>query len=225
MAWTLPEVIMRRVIDDGLKRLRQNKAAFIDIFSDLAKDELGSEYGANYLEQMWTWFSTTKLPVVQSWSFNVQKIPCYSIHLANEQEDEQKAAFDDYAGTFDGDSTTGTAAFTVMLDIGIHANKGADHVLWMYYVLSYILFKSKPDLHRLGLRLGTYSASDYSKDAEKMPNSIWTRWVRYRCTTQNDWSAEPLGQIDDLNMDQTENSDGFKVSRIHDVDGDEDLNV
>jgi hypothetical protein len=201
MSWTLPEVAIRRVIADSFKKLRANKPAFLDIFEDFTKDELADEYGPDYVEQIWIWFTTTKVPVIQSWSFNAQKIPCISVHLANEQEAEDKIAFDDHAGDFDGVTETGTAAFSVMLDIGIHANKGGDHVLWLYYILAYTLFKSKPSLVRFGLEMGTFSASDYSKDAEKQGNNVWTRWVRYRCTTQNDWAADPLTTVDELNVD------------------------
>jgi hypothetical protein len=201
MSWSLPEVAIRRVIDDGFKKLRTNKAAFLDIFSDFAKDELASEYGDAYIEQIWEWFTTTKVPVIQSWSFNAQKIPCISVHLANEQEDENKIAFDDFGGNFDSGVDTGTAAFSVMLDIGIHANRGGDHVLWLYYILAYTLFKFKPSLTRLGLEMGTFSASDYSKEAEKMGNNIWTRWVRYRCITQNDWAADSFDAIEEVNVD------------------------
>lgn len=245
MSWAMPEISMRRVIDDSLKRLRLNKPAFIDIFNDFAKDELDSEYGAAYIEQVWLWFSTTKIPVVQSWSFNAQKIPCISIHLANEQEAEDKIAFDDFGGTFPGDdATTGTSAFTVMLDIGIHANKGGDHVLWLYYILAYILFKNKAVLVRLGLQMGTFSASDYSKEAEKMGNNVWTRWVRYRCTTQSDWAADDLKTIEKVDLDAKSGieaddfaasmdvtdpdstvSEGFRVGRIGDTSGDDDLNI
>lgn len=217
MSWTLPEVAIRRVIADGFKKLRGNKAAFLDIFEDFTKDELADEYGEEYVEQIWDWFSTTKIPIIQSWSFNAQKIPCISVHLANEQEDESKLAMDDHGGEFDGVANTGTAAFSVMLDLGCHANKGGDHVLWLYYILAYTLFKFKPSLTRLGLEMGTFSASDYSKDAEKMGNNIWTRWVRYRCTTQNDWAADELTEKD-LEV-------GMKVSRIGDTEGVEDVEI
>lgn len=216
MAWTLPEVAIRRVINDGFRKLRANKEAFLDIFEEFTQDELAEEYGETYVEQIWQWFTTTKVPVIQSWSFNAQKIPCVSVHLANEQEDENKIAFDDFGGNFDNENETGTAAFSVMLDIGIHANRGGDHVLWLYYILAYTLFKYKPSLTRLGLEMGTFSASDYSKDAEKMGNNIWTRWVRYRCTTQNDWAADPLQAFDDLEVNVGQ-------SRMADADGDEDI--
>jgi len=246
MGFTLPEVAVRRVIDDGIKALRSNKPAFIDLFNEFAQDELVSEYGDAYVEQIYQWFATTKIPVIQSWSFNAQKIPCISIHLANEQEAEDKIAFDDYGGTFNNDNTTGVAAFTVMLDIGIHANRGGDHVLWLYYILAYILFKNKPALVRLGLQMGTFSASDYSKENEKMGNNVWTRWVRYRCTTQNDWPAEELKDIEVINLDSrgginsedfaagpdvdisevsAGSSEGFRVGRIGDEDGEDDLDV
>lgn len=246
MSWTMPEVIIRRVIDDSFRRLRLNKPAFLNIFADFTKDELNSEYGANYSEQIWQWFATTKIPIVQGWAFNAQKIPSISVHLANEQEAEDKIAFDDFAGTFDDETTTGTAAFTVMLDIGIHANKGGDHVLWLYYILAYILFKNKPALVRLGLEMGTFSASDYSRDAEKMGNNVWTRWVRYRCTTQSDWPAEDLTTIEEVNLDaksgiqaddfaassdvdisevDTSTSEGMRVGRIGDTSGEDDLDI
>lgn len=217
MSWSLPEVVIRRVINDSFKKLRANKAAFLDIFSDFTKDELADEYGPDYVEQIYEWFTTTKIPIIQSWSFNAQKIPCISVHLANEQEDENKLAMDDFGGTFDDQVETGTAAFSVMLDIGVHANRGGDHVLWLYYILAYTLFKYKPSLTRLGLEMGTFSASDYSKDAEKQANNVWTRWVRYRCVTQNDWAADEL-ITPDLEVD-------VKAGRIGDIEGVDDVEI
>jgi hypothetical protein len=213
----MPEVIVRRVIDDSFKKLRLNKAVFLDIFATFAQDELAVEYGDAYIEQIWEWFLTTKVPVIQAWSFNAQKIPCISVHLANEQEDESKIAFDDFGGTFDDQSETGTSASSIMLDIGIHTNRGGDHVLWLYYILAYTLFKYKPDLTRLGLEMGTFSASDYSKDIAKEGNNVWTRWVRYRCITQNDWAADPLQEVD---VEVTTNA-----SRIGDIEGVDDIEI
>lgn len=217
MSFTLPETIIRKVIDDSFKKLRANKSAFLDIFADFMKDELAEEYGEAYIEQIYEWFSTTKIPVIQSWSFTAQRIPCISVHLANEQEDEQKVAFDDFGGVFDDQSETGTSASSVMLDIGCHANRGGDHVLWLYYILAYTLFKFKPSLTRLGLQMGTFSASDYNKDAAKEGNNIWTRWVRYRCITQNDWAADELIE--------PELEVSVKVGRIGDIEGVDDVEI
>jgi hypothetical protein len=247
MGFVLPEIVVRKLIDQGIKALRLDKRAFDDLFGQFLQDELGVDYGVGYREQIWEWFTTTKIPVVQAWSFNAQKIPCISIHLANESEDESKAAMDDLAGSFNPFEETGTAVFTVMIDVGIHANKGGDHVLWLYYIVAYILFKYKPDAFRLGLKLGTFSASDYSKDADKMGNNVWTRWVRFRCTTQNFWGADPFTEIKEVNtehtvgdapatqvatdidMDPTQvdctSNGGLKVSRVGDDDDIDDMNI
>jgi|ERR1051325_401074 hypothetical protein len=247
MAFVMPEIVVRKMVDQGIKDLRANKKAFDDLFCQFVQDELGRDYGPEYREQIWEWFSTTKIPVVQAWSFNAQKIPCISIHLANETEDESKAAMDDFAGSFNQENETGTGVFTVMIDIGIHANKGGDHVLWMYYIVAYILFKYKPMAFRLGLRLSTFSASDYSKDADKMGNNVWTRWVRFRCTTQNFWAADAFTEVDAVNTDpaignppasdvaasldvditevDTTANQGIKAGRAGDSDGSDDMGI
>jgi len=247
MSFVLPEIVMQRLITIGLKQLRANKPAFYDLFCQYTQDELEVEYGTKYVDDLWDWFSTTKLPVLKAWSFNAQKVPCFSIHLATEQEDEGKAAIGDYAGDFTGEAETGTGVFTVMLDIGIHANKAGDHVLWMYYILSYILFKNKMMADRLGLKLHTFSASDYNKEAKYMAENVWTRWVRFRCTTQNFWSGDSFNEIDDLNTDwhesdqpysdiaasldvditevSTTTSPGLRASRAGDDEGEEDQNI
>lgn len=198
MPFVMPEIVVRKIVDHGIKELRKNKCAFDDLFSMFLQDELNQDYGENYREQIWTWFTTTKIPVVQAWSFNAQRIPCISVHLANETEDESKAALDDL-GAVEENFELGTAAFTTMVDVGIHTAQGGDYVLWLYYIVSYILFKYKPMAHRLGLKLQTYSASDYSKDADKGVNNIWTRWIRFRCTTQNFWAADNLREFDEVN--------------------------
>jgi hypothetical protein len=243
----MPEVVVQKLISHGLKELRADKAAFYDLFCQFRQDELGDDYGDKYLDDVWKWFSTTKIPVVKAWSFNAQVIPCISVHLANETEDESKAGFSDIAGIFDEDGETGTGVFTAMIDIGIHANKAGDHVLWMYYIVAYILFKHKLMAHRLGLKLHTFSASDYKKDNDKMTENIWTRWVRFRCTTQNFWAADRFKDIEDINTDPavglepaidisvsldvnidevvTTANDGLIASRIGDDDGDDDMNI
>ena len=245
MSFVLPEIVLQRIITLGLKSLRADKDAFYDIFAQYNEDELTAEYGSNYIDELWNWFSTTKLPVVGAWALNAQRIPCYSVHLANETEDESKASLGDYAGNFNDIGETGTGVFTVMLDIGVHANKGGSHVLWMYYILSYILFKNKLQANRLGLKLHTFSGSDYNKDAAKMTENIWTRWVRFRCTTENFWSADAFIDIEDLSIEpsvgnppagdiavsldvdidavDTTANKGLIVSRVGDDLGEEDL--
>ena len=243
----MPEIAVQKILEHGIKQLRSNKAEFYDLFCQFTQDELSADYGPKYLDEVWRWFSTTRIPVVKAWSLNMQQVPCISVHLANETEDENKAGFSDMAGIFDDEGETGTGVFTTMVDIGIHANKAGDHVLWLYYIVAYTLFKHKLMAHRLGLKLHTFSASDYNKDANKMAENVWTRWVRFRCTTQNFQAAERFADVEEINIDpavgldpasdiaasldvdinevDTTANDGFKVSRIGDDDGDDDLNI
>lgn len=247
MSFVMPEVVVQKILSQGIRQLRQNKPAFDDLFCQFTEDELGNDYGDNYKEQLWKWFTTTKIPVLRAWQLNAQTIPSISVHLASESEDESKAGLNDLAGVFDEVGETGTAAFTVMVDIGIHANRAGDHVLWLYYIVSYILFKYKPMAHRLGLKLHTFSASDYNKDAAKMAENIWTRWVRFKCTTQNFWAADAFVDIQDVNLDPaiglepasdisvssdvnieevvTTANEGLQAGRVGDEDGDDDLGI
>jgi hypothetical protein len=247
MGFVLPEVVVQKILDHGIKTLRANKAEFYDLFSQYTQDELNNDYGEKYLNEIWKWFSTTKIPVVKAWTFNVQQVPCISVHLANETEDESKAAIGDFAGVFDAEGETGTGVFTCMIDIGIHANKAGDHVLWLYYIVAYILFKHKLMAHRLGLKLHTFSASDYNKDVVKATENIWTRWVRFRCTTQNFWAADRFFDVERINLDpvsglipasdvaasndvniadiDTTANEGLRIGRIGDDSGDDDMNI
>jgi hypothetical protein len=248
MSWVLPEVVVQKVLDLGIKRLRANKAEFYDLFSQFTQDELNNDYGPKYLDDIWKWFSTTKIPIVKAWALNVQNIPCFSVHLANETEDESKAALGDVFGNEDGVGDIGTGVFTVMVDIGIHANRSGDQVLWLYYIASYIMFKYKLTAERLGLKLHTFSASDYNKDTNKMTENIWTRWIRFKCTTENFWVNDSgMVEIDSLNtniaVNQPEASDvatsldvvledvdttsnnGLIASRVGDEEDLEDLNI
>lgn len=197
MSFIMPEIAVQRVLQEGIKNLRDNDEAFDDIFATFTCDEMNAAYGQVYVDQIKKWFKETKIPVVQAWSLNPQRMPCFSIHLASETEDEQKAAIGDYFGSTE-DDTTATGVFTVYVDIGIHADKSSDGVLWLYYIMSYILFKEKRRAERLGLKLHTWSASDYSRDNGKLAENIFTRWVRFKCTTQNFLADEELQAADSV---------------------------
>lgn len=196
MAFVMPEIVVQRVLQRGLKNLRENPDAFNEIFGQFLCSELTTDYGQAYLDEIRQFIFETKIPVVQAWALNPQRIPCYSIHLANEAEDEQKAAIGDFYGDAE-DNTVSTGVFTVYIDIGIHGNKTGDMVIWMYYVLAYIMFKEKLIAEKLGLQLHTWSASDHQRVDQKLPENVWTRRVRFKCTTQNWLAQEPFVEVED----------------------------
>lgn len=195
----MPEIIVQRVIQRGIAELRDDADAFNTIFGGFLHEMMLDNYGQSYIDQIRTWFNSTKIPVVQAWSFNPTRIPCVSIHLSSETEDESKASIGDYIGDNE-DNTVGTAVFTVYVDVGIHANKDSDQVLWLYYILAYIFFKQKRLMEQFDIQLHTWSASDYSKQDQYKSENIWTRWIKFKCTTQNFFDDESKDEYE-VDMD------------------------
>lgn len=215
MAMILPEVVLQRVLQRGIKNLRNNPEAFNDIFCQYLSDELKQNYGQSYIDGIRQWFMKTKIPVLQAFSFDPTKIPCISIHLGVENEDESKAAFDNLFGIGDDGQEILVGVDQVVMDIGIHADKGKDYVLWLFYIMKYIIYKNKYLARKLGLQNQTWSASEYNKAAQYMTENVYTRWIRYRCTVQNflegdagegpydvevDIEGQPIGSLGDDNI-------------------------
>ena len=192
MSHVMPEVAVQRIIQYGIKKIRTDKVAFDDIFAYVKEHPLmAAAYGPSYVDRIWQWFNTEKLPVVQAFLLTPERVPCYSVHLSAENEDESKASISDFYGE-EEENELSVSSFNITVDIGIHGSKTADQVLWMYYILSYILFKTKPLAQELGIEMQTFSATDWQKESSKMPENIYTRWVRMRCTVFNTWSGDPF---------------------------------
>lgn len=218
MPQVLAQPALQRVLQVGIRGLKDDPDVLDRIFEYYLCDSMVDDYGQGYIDNIKSWFLGTKIPVVQAWSSNPQKVPQISIHLATEQEDESKASMGDYMGLEIGDSvdqTTGVSVFTVMLDVGIHGSRNGDEVIWMYHIISYILFKYKRLAESLGLRLHTWSATDYDKNPSKMADNVWTRWLRFRCTVQNYWGAEDLLDIGEIKLDI--DADGYEESGDGDI--------
>ena len=200
MSMVLPEVSLQRVLQVGIKNLRNNPDAFDNIFSIYKCPEMAQNYGDAYIDGIRQWFNTTKLPVSQAFAFKADVFPQISIHLAVENEDESKASMDDYFGMSE-DENIYVGVDAVSLDIGIHADKSKDHVLWLHYIVKYILYKEKYLARKLGLQLQTFSATDYNKDNARMAENVWVRTIRYRCTVQNYIGNDTLEEIDSIEID------------------------
>jgi hypothetical protein len=176
----MPEIAVSRLIAYGLQQLRADEESFRDLFCYLSHDPfMVDTYGPSYVDRLWEWFNTDKIKVIQGWSLNMQSVPCYSITLSSEVEDESTASFSDYYGDDECNELL-VYAKIVNLDIGCHGSKSPDQVIWLYYILSYILFKNKRYAESMGLELQTATASDWARDNGKTPENIFTRWVRMR---------------------------------------------
>lgn len=212
--WILPEIVVQRILQVGIKNLKTDPEAFNEIFAMYLQPELVDDYGQAYIDKVRDWFLAIKIPVVQGFSVNRDRLPSFSITLATESEDESKAAMGDNYGDEQND-TVGVGVMNVMVDIGIHGDKDSDYVLLLYYIMSYIFFKEKLIAERLGLQLQTWSASDLKKDAQYQDSMVWSRWVRFKCTTENIWVVQKKTKTEKLKV-------GLRFDRIGDTD-DEDL--
>jgi hypothetical protein len=221
MAFVMPEIALQRLIQTGLKNLRANRPAFDCIFAQYTCPELEASYGQAHIDKIYSWFTNTQIPTLQAWTFDPTRVPAYSIHLADESEDI-------YGIGEDAEIKTGVS--TVSLDIGIHADKSKDHVLWLYYILTYILYKEKLVGRGLGLQLYTFRANDYNKESKYMADNVWSRWVRFRCTVENYLDGDETIEVDGLAMDlgadtpegsvDPESSEETDISNIEPDDGD-----
>lgn len=201
----MPEVVLQKIIQLGIRDLRKDEAAFRRIFDSLTQQDLDGEYGDEYINNLWEWFTETKIPTIQAWAWNTQRVPSYSIHLRMEQEDERNAAIGDHWGADAIGNDVGANTFRVTLDIGIHGHKQFDQVLWLYYILTYVLFKQKRLAESLGLQLQTFGASDYSPDSKYMADNVFTRWIKFNCLVVNTWQdveAECHDIIVDVDADR-----------------------
>ncbi len=213
MAWIMAEVALQRAVQVGIKHLRADPQAFNEIFAVYLDPEMIEDYGQDYIDKIRAWFETTKIPVLQGWSMNRDRIPCFAVTLSQDNEDESKAAIGDHFGE-ETDDTLGVAVSSVIVDVEIIASKQSDYVLWMYYILSYILFKEKRLLERLGCQLHTFGAADYIRNDRYQDENVWTRRVRFKCTTQNTWVDEKKTTPDDVDL-------RIRYGRIGDPDDDD----
>ena len=191
----MPQVALQRIIQTGVNTLKANIDILDDVFEYFTCPQMDSDYGQAHIEKIKTWFTITKIPVVQAWSFNPDRIPMISIHLTSESEDESKSAIGDHWG-FGEDGEVGVGVFNTQLDIGCHTSRNGDEALWLYYIVNYILFKNKRLAEELGLQLHTFNATEHAKQSQYMADNIWTKWIRFRATVQNFWEGNPFIDID-----------------------------
>jgi hypothetical protein len=123
----------------------------------------------------------------------------------------------------------GQAHFKELIDIGIHGHADQNTVLWMYYMVSWLLFRFKAILENRCIDIATFSASDFDRDSKFLGEHIYSRWIRFSGKTTIQW-REPkypnitsfdlvvLEPIDPADPESAEVvSEGFKADKINDT--------
>lgn len=197
--YTVPELVFQALIRHFLRKIKKDRSVVDRIFGRLNVGMLSQYYGNRYIDSIWNWLSNTDIYVVKSWSLDAQKIPSVSIHISSEYEDESKGAIGDYFGQGENYSV-GVNVFSVNVTIGIHADRSSDQVMWLYYLISYILFKYKRAFEYHGIHMHTFGVSENNKEAVKMPENIWSKWISLRCTVANFFNMENYVDIEEVNI-------------------------
>lgn len=211
----LPQVALQRLIQEGIKAIKANPDILDKVFAYYTCDWANADYGTNYINLIKTWFVDSRIPVVQAWSLNTQIVPQIAIRLSSEQEDTSKTALGDhyYLG---GEGSVGMSPFTVNLEVLVMASLNSDESLWLYYIVLYILFKTKRRAEQMGLELQTVSASDMVRDLAKLADNIWVRSIRFSTIVQHQWDDQEYLDIDDLELevDAESASTGIRVEGV-----------
>jgi hypothetical protein len=83
--------------------------------------------------------------------------------------------------------------------VGVHGHSNRNEGLWLYYIVMWILLRSRPILAAtFGMELSFPSASDFSKDDSFADNNIWRRFISV--STKTTWTWEQAKQKDILGL-------------------------
>ena len=208
----LPEIGTQRLLEIGMMYLKDHPEELDDIFAMFTTPTFSPLYGGqSYIDDIKKWFLATKIPIVMSWGFNTERVPSISIHLSDEVEDEGNSALGDhFLDDFETGEVDNIAPFSVSLDVGIHAAKDGDYVLWLYYIVQWILFSFKRLAEQMGMQMQTYRVGDFNRNNQYLANNIWSRWIKLKTTTFTTWTEEKM----------TSNSVeiNFYLSKVYDIE-------
>jgi hypothetical protein len=151
------------------------------------------------------------ISIVQSWRDIPERIPCIFIQSVASVEDVSKTMFNDFSGdidTFTGPDLTGRSSqHTIPLNdhiqIGIHTSTpgGATSLRWLYALVVYFLISRKEDLSAKGIELSTFSATDFNRLNEYLPEEIFSRYINFSFLNYVSFtSLTPEVLVDEIDM-------------------------
>lgn len=77
-----------------------------------------------------------------------------------------------------------------VFEIRMNAATNSDQAIWLYYITLYTLLRNKAFFEQVGLESQTFGASEFTRDAQKMPNNIWGRTIRLTFMVQHTWTED-----------------------------------
>ena len=89
----------------------------------------------------------------------------------------------------------GQAQFRELIDIGLHGHADQHTVMWLYYIVSWLLFRFKTILEKRCFDVHTFSASDFDRDSKYLGEHVYSRWLRLSGKTSISWREPPYTNI------------------------------
>jgi len=190
MGFIFGDLIVETILTEGLADFRANIDDRLDMFYDQLKESyLSTEYGQAELDRFKQYINDNEISIVHNWNIVSQRVPCIFIQNVSSQEQVQRTFINDFSGNID---TIGAGVitdrreefsfpFNEQVQVGIHVNDpgGPTALRWLYAMVVYFLISRKDDLVDRGLELSTFSATDFNRLNEFLPENIFSRYITF----------------------------------------------
>lgn len=234
MGFIFGDLVLQTIIEEGLEDLRANLDLRLNDFYDQLKSSfLNDRYGQAELDRMKIWFVNNKIDITQSWRMISERVPCINIQIVSSIEDEGKSTLRDFAGDIDvisdgivtSRSEKKEIANKESIQISVHVNDpgGTTALRWLYAATLFFLISRKEDLLDRGIDISTFSASDFNRLNEFLPENIYSRYITFSYHNKISWTAsQPDTLIDNIDISGGEDASyGLELGGIRAESGED----
>lgn len=96
MSFKLPDLIVESILRDGFANARNDLSVIDDVFCDLTMAYADKKYGQAEIQRIKDIIANKEVSIVHSFNLVNSNLPCISIQLADDREDESKAHMGNY---------------------------------------------------------------------------------------------------------------------------------
>lgn len=96
MAFRLPDLIVESILRDGLNNARRDETVIDDVFGNLNLAYASRKYGQSEIDKIKEVIRNKEVSIVHAFNLVNANLPCISIQLADDHEDEDKAYIGNY---------------------------------------------------------------------------------------------------------------------------------
>ncbi len=101
MSFKLPDLIVESIIRDGFNNARRDNSVIDDVFEDLTLAFNSKKYGESEVEKIKKVINDQEVSLVHSFNLVNSNLPCISIQLTDDRENENEAHMGNYIGNQD----------------------------------------------------------------------------------------------------------------------------